>query len=472
MEKGIVGNKKMDTWIVSLQQKIASDIYLFLLFTLLLFCPIIFLQPSIHGNDGVLNYVYIRSFFFDKDFDFTNEYIQFDKIKNYPYKFVDIPKSPATGHYVNRYGIGSSILWAPFFITAHLLTKVACTFNISNISPDGYTYPYVLAISIGSVFYASSGLLLLYLLCKNLFKKKYAFLAVIAIFFCSPLFFYTYFHPSMSHANSFFLISALLFILKKLDKENSTFLYVLSGIISGLIVVTRFQDITFLAILPIFFLYQIKHSRNRNQNINSNLLLNKKYFVSFRVISRLILGLIPFAIILFPQMYVWHYLYGSYIAGPMPYLQYSDFSLVRPIHFFQILFSSLHGVFFWHPLLLIGVIGLFIGVGERWLVKAGIIGFLLNVYLLSCWEVWYGGASYGNRMFISSLPIIAFGFANIFNRLKNKLNETVIIIIIILFIFWNFGLMYQYGKNMIPHQDYISYKTLITNFIEIIRSGL
>ena len=174
--------------------------FLYLTLLALIICPVFLLCPSIRGNDGVLNYVYLRSLFFDGDLNFSNEYEEFDRLKNYSFKFSEKPTSPKTGLKVNRYGIGSSILWAPFFLVGHLI----CSAFFPS-QANGYTFPYEFSISIASVFYVSIALLIIFKWLTKYFKERAVFWSIIFILFSTPLVFYTYFHPSMSHANSFFL---------------------------------------------------------------------------------------------------------------------------------------------------------------------------------------------------------------------------------------------------------------------------
>jgi hypothetical protein len=78
------------------------------------------LRPSIHGNDGVGNYVYLASLLGDGD----NDYARFDELKRYPYiRFSELPVDPLTGRPGNRYGIGSALLWSPFVLAAHASLK-------------------------------------------------------------------------------------------------------------------------------------------------------------------------------------------------------------------------------------------------------------------------------------------------------------------------------------------------------------
>jgi len=163
-----------------------------------------------------------------------------------------------------------------------------------------------------------------------------------------------------------------------------------------------------------------------------------------------------------PQLLAWKILYGSCFAGPMPYLEnYSEFHLLRPQFALEVLFSSNHGLFFWHPLLLLGVMGLWFG-------KMRLAGFFLGFfaatwYLTACWQVWYAGASFGNRLYLSILMVFAVGAATMFSRWRKRGIRLMWTAVLILGILWNGGLLIQYATGMIPRQGNIAVKSLITN---------
>jgi hypothetical protein len=428
------------------------DKYLLTLAVLLVAAVLFFLSPSIRGNDGVLNYVYLRSIFFDRDLDFANEYACFDSIKRYEFKFADIPTSPLTGRPVNRYGIGSAILWTPFFLVAHGATTLLKMMG-STLSADGYSFPYVLAISIGSALYASLGILLIFMFLTRYYPRADSFIAALLMWLATPLVFYMYFHPSMSHAHSFFLSAAFIYVYFSPLPLSRLLQWGLLGFLAGLLVATRFQDATLLIIPLAGEIYKaVGHGRDKPHAASGQTIL--PYFV----------GLLAFFIVFSPQLLAWKYLYGSYLSGPAPYLQYEGFDLCRPRFVLKVLFSSRHGLLFWHPVLLAGLIGLALRLRQYTLEKVLLfVGFLATLYLVSTWAIWHAGASFGHRMFISVLPISAFGLASLVNSARRVLPRTLLIFLICAIILWNFGLIVQYATGMVPRQAHVSLRTVVRN---------
>jgi hypothetical protein len=85
-----------------------------------LLIPFLFM-PWIHGNAGVRNYAYLRSFWLDGDLDLRNEVEHFRSTGEYTLPIEDDPRTQRPG---NALGIGSAILWSPFFLTGHLVALV------------------------------------------------------------------------------------------------------------------------------------------------------------------------------------------------------------------------------------------------------------------------------------------------------------------------------------------------------------
>ena len=421
--------------------------FLFLIILEILFA-VVLLSPSIHGSDGVGNFVYLRSLVVDHNIDFTNEYEYFDATKEYPFKFKEFGLT-RTGKPVNRYGIGSSVLWAPFYIAVYNVRAILNIFDYK-FSLEGYEYPFILAVAIGTAVYGSLGLIIIYLLLRLYFKPFLSFLAVLSFWLCSPAIFYMHLHPSMSHIPSFFLISTFYYLFFKRIYQIKPHKYIRLGILFSLAVMTRYQEI--IHIIPFIAALIILTIKLRAEN---NPKLKK---IPYSVVSFVIAVIVTFI----PQMIVWKYLNGSFFSGPSPYLDYGT-NLLKPIHILDVMFSSKNGLFFYHPFLLIAVLGLIIYLRKEWVISfIFLLAFFCTLYLIGCWAVWFAGASFGHRMFVSLGIIFAFGFAGFY---KYILKENRIIIIILLFIFflWNVGLIVQYSTKMIPHQDYVSFRTIAHN---------
>ena len=82
---------------------------------------------------------------------------------------------------------------------------------------------------------------------------------------------------------------------------------------------------------------------------------------------------------------------------------------------FQRTIFSYERAFLWTPVTLLAFIGLFFWKDIRriWF----IVVFLLAVIVVGSWSTWWQGASYSGRMFVSVLPVLAFGLASLYKKL-------------------------------------------------------
>ncbi|MFC1711918.1 hypothetical protein ACFLZ1_05055 [Patescibacteria group bacterium] len=359
---------------------------------------------AVYG-DGHYYYSYARSVIIDQDLDFENELEYFGR---------NIVKT-TTGKTVNIYSPGAPLLWTPFFIAAHIFSSVLNYFQ--PVSTDGYGIIYQLFIGIGCIIYSFLGLFLCYLTNRCFFSEKISLLAVFFIWLASNLFFYTTLDPLNSHSASFFMSSIFLYLLfGKGKKTNAT--YFLLGIIVALLGLIRIQNLIF--VVPVLL------GKVRNLKVWFK---TKIYFALALVIGFL------------PQLWLWNFLYGEYKS---PYLAIGhSFNWLKP-NIFLVLFSNNNGLFYFSPVLFFTIIGLLLLYKKQaYIVVSGILLFLIQLYIISSWSVWWGGASYGNRMFISLMPFFMLGMANLLSILK-KVNYKYIVFIGVVFVALNFYSIYKF----------------------------
>lgn len=420
-----------------------------MLLCLMLIASFVFVtRPSIHGNDGVQNYSYLRSLRFDKNLDFSNEYDYYMSREADWFDKKLIPRDPVTDLPINLYGVGSSILWAPWVLWADGILYAAERAGKSlPYQRDGYSLPYQLAVGFASSFYASLGLWLLFLTLRRMRSESEASWAIIPIWLASPLFFYMYLHPSMSHANSFFL-AALLFTLYVSNSEGKGRWFLL-GLIAGLLTITRFQDgilLLSLVVGEVWNFWSTPSGKGR--------WLIKRF-------GYYLLWILAFSIAVTPQLFAWHQLQGSWYSGPRAYLDQGSFSLLRPDHVAEVLFSGRHGLFYWHPALVLAIAGLLVAgqfLREKLMALSVFAG---QTWVVASWSIWWAGASFGHRMFISVLPFLAVGAMVTIGR--KGFVGFVLKSLVVLLVIWNFGCVIQYGYGWVSRQQAVSYKELARN---------
>ncbi len=335
-------------------------------------------------GDGRFYYSYARSLVVDGDFDFSNEMEYFGEPRILT----------KTGMVANKYSIGPAIFWLPGFLIAHLLVR-----------GDGYSHLYQILVGLNSVFWGILGLWLCWRTACRYFSEKNALLATLGIWLATNLFFYTAVDPINSHPVSFFVASLLAYLIfgDKLRRLE------ILGLLVGILGMIRAQDLIFS--LPVG-IYLLKKKINIIKTIN---------FIIF-----IILGFLP-------QILIWKYIYGEFAS---PYLLGGEkFNWQNP-QIFGILFGQNNGLFYYSPILLFALLGFyFLFQKNRLLSLTGIFLFLAQTYLISSWHIWWGGAAYGGRMFVSLMPFFSLGLAAVLERIRNL---GIKIMILIAFITINF----------------------------------
>ncbi len=319
----------------------------------------LFLNKTVYG-DGVFYYSWLRSIVVDRDIDFTNEYERFKMTQ---------PPTPS-GLPGNKYSVGPPLLWATDYVWTHLLSR-----------KTGYEFNYQFFVGLDGVLAAVVGLVLLFRLLTTFFPTSASILTTLAVAFATNLFFYGSLDTVNSHAASFLAATIFLNLLLTPKRLNSFLL----GLFLGIVGLMRSQDLVYaLALIP----YWKKLS-------------SKTLVVGF---------LIGFA----PQLVAWQALYGKFWMSP--YLSnYEGFNFWEH-HILEVLFSYRNGLFFWTPILALGLVGLWVNKLNGWL-KAIVF---VQIFLVSTWSMWWQGASYSGRMFVSVLPLFALGIAHVFTWLWKK----------------------------------------------------
>jgi len=294
-------------------------------------------------------------------------------------------------HYpANKYSIGSAIAWSIPFIAINILLS----FFHHN---DGYNTIYQLAIGIWSITFVFTGIYFLKKTLELFFNNSVAVLVCLFIFFGTNLLFYGAVDVINSHSASFFSASLFVYFwLKEKTNKNA----VISGFFLGFLSLIRVQDIVFI-ILPLttFFL-------KRKSNL--------RYFF---------LVVITTLVTYFPQLLIWHFLWGTWYVNP--YLFHESFNFFQP-NIPGVLFNARSGLFLWTPIIILCLTGLIAFAKEN--KKTGIpllLLFLTELYVVSSWSIWWQGASYSGRMFVSSLPLFAIGLGYLLSMKKFQKIVTV-----------------------------------------------
>jgi hypothetical protein len=415
-----------------------------LLALFLVLTPVL-LTPWIHGTDGVGYYVYVRSSVIDRDLNFTNEYAHY--VKLFPY--VTYSHDPNTGLIVNQYLVGTAIAWAPFFLIGHMLAAPL------GYSADGYSAPYVVAVSFGSSVYAFLAVLFAYKFSKRYFTPKDSILSAIGIWFASSLPYYMWLDPSLSHSVSAFLVSAFLYVTCAWNPKRGYVRWALAGALLGLMGITRPADLAF-AVIPIFTLSKFKKQTLENgwrsfTLSNSHLAFPATIFLA-----------------LLPQFVVWKVLRGTFFPSVAALVSISGSWTAQAIVLTpRVFLSPLHGLFYWTPITAFGVAGALLMVRERNTRSLGagiLVAILIEAVLVNGWSFWYAPASFGERFFVNATAPLVLGLAGFVKEARTRIRSNWATYgLLSLLILWNAGLLIQYGIGLIGPNDPESYPSVAYN---------
>jgi len=417
------------------------------------------LNPWVRG-DGVGYYAYARAPLIEHSLDFTHDYQQANT--SFRENRLDENGQPRaefrtrTGHIENHFTVGPAMLWAPFLLIAHAGVLFARALG-STVAADGFSTPYRIAMALATAIYGFLGLLISFRLARKYVDETWALLATLAIWWASSLPVYMYFNPSWSHAHSAFVVALFLWYWHETRDARSLPQWILLGAIGGLMLDVYYANVMLFIILPLEALREYS-------------LAWRKATPSTPSVLQLLTRHIAFAVTLFvcmlPTFIAHRIVYGSIFETG--YIPIRDWFWSSP-YLLSVLFSSNHGLFSWTPILLFAVIGLF--AFWRSVPRTGLAflaATLAFYYFIASYPDWAGISSYGSRFFVSLTPLFILGLAVFMDRFTRLFRTRGAALaaasaFLAFFVFWNAGLMFQWGTHLIPARGPVSFSEMIRN---------
>ena len=423
---------------------------------LLFFLSLPLINPIVHG-DGVGYFAYVRapliehSLHFEEDWRHAN--LNFSQSRTRPNGELAPEEYTVTGYVSNQFSVGPAILWLPFLLIAHLLVLFLNLLGMS-IAASGFSFPYLVAMALGTAVYGFLGLLLSFLLARRYLDERWAFLATVGIWWGSSLPVYMYFNPAWSHAHSVFAVALFLWYWDRTRAIRSTTQWAVLGLISGLMLDIYFPNGVFLLLPLIESLHGYWTGLKLQPRAAGTLFLQNLVFVAAICVAFL------------PTLITRRIIFGGYLRfGSYSSLSW-DWSAP---YWFSVLFSANHGLLSWTPLLALALIGLFFTPREgRTIALYLAVAVAAFYYLISSYPFWHGMSSYGNRFLISLTPIYVFGLAALLQYFAQLLSRPRLALLLstgILgcFILWNLGMIYQWGAHLVPVRGPISFPEAVHN---------
>jgi hypothetical protein len=448
-----------------------------LIFTVLFLLSLPLVTTRIYASDEVQYFSYLRSLWFDRDVSFENEYRHFydSGVVHYPgFHETFLERQTATGRRETFATMGSALLWSPFYAVADVTVRVRRALGDSSIAADGYSQPYVSAVAYGSAVYGWLSLVVSMVIARRLFGDltitpkggmTLALIAAIAIWIGTPLFFYMYIAPPMSHACSAFATALFVLTWLRVRERWSLRGLIALGALAALLAMMREQDV-FVAIGPaidwLVTLVRRMRARGAAGAVGAGGAGDETPWM--RLVVNAAAGVAAFAIAYAPQLMAYVAINGQ----PTPSrLVARKMSWMSP-HALQVLGSPRHGLLFWTPLILLSLAGLACLVFMRDDHEANrrdpdrlrIVGICLllmvaaQVYVSGSVESWTVAGAFGQRRFVGLSPIFAIGLVAFLRAVPAQALwwRRAALTVGTVAVWWNLGLMAQFGAGLMDRQ--------------------
>jgi hypothetical protein len=258
---------------------------------------------------------------------------------------------------------------------------------------------------------------------------------------------------TFSHAYSFFLVASLVALTDRWWMHPTTGVSLAIGAISALIVLTRHTNAIFLLMVPLYGIGSWPDVRRRIAA-----LWGRRVQVACMV-AVASLGVLP-------QLAIYRAATGSWFITPYGGLDVG-FNFRAP-HLVGVLFGPQKGLFFWSPVLLLAVAGLFVASGwARSFVLPAIVILALDTYLIASWSDWQFGGSFGHRAFTDGFGLLAILLAAFFAWVAERPRLVAAVAVVTsLAVLLSTAQMLQYWMGVLPIADttWDQYRALFLRF--------
>ena len=352
-------------------------------------------QSSIRGWDGAFYYFWLRSAAIEGDFDFSKD-LRYCNTMSLPAREEALRDTPRTsiGLFPNKYPIGWALLEAPWYVAADTTARLVNALG-GQVRRDGWQPLYQVFLIAGQIVYAAGGLWLAYRFVAGILPPTLAVCGVVLGWMCSPLAYYQIIDLAMSHNVMFFALIVSYYFAGKLRDDPARWRYwVAVGLGCAFVILARYQGAVMLLFPGAVCLQAVWRDRRCWRGMACGVTAS----------------LVPLAL----QALAWKAVYGSYLL-----YTYKDegFNWAHP-HLYEVLFSPYHGLFNWHPALLVGFLGFAAWAvttprrTEAWCFAASL---LLMTYVNGSWWCWWFGDAFGSRAFEGCTLYAMLGFGWLLN---------------------------------------------------------
>lgn len=331
------------------------------------------------------------------------------------YQLSDAPN----GNRVIKYPVGIAIMTLPFFVLGHLYALVF------GYTPDGFSAPYQWMVLIANWFYVIVGFIYSRKLLLRYFSIKITGLILIILFLGTNYLYMATLQTGISHVPLFALYAMSLYFTAKWHDSPTYKRSAILGLFIGLMIIVRHVEILFL-IVPIFW------------KVNSFKSFFNKYFQLVKYeLPKLLLFSICIIAVGSIQLFYWKSVTGDWL-----FYSYDNpgegFDFLNP-YTFEYLFSFRKGWLLYTPLMILGVLGIFLTIKKKYEFGIGLLLFFcLNIWVISSWSCWWYAGSFSQRGIIQSYPILALGIGVLLSMMNwTRIRKIIGLIVVFLLVMLN-----------------------------------
>jgi hypothetical protein len=312
---------------------------------------------------------------------------------------------------------GMAIFYLPFFLLGH---GSAALFGYPM---DGFSEPYQFCLVIGGVVYTIIGLIFLRKILLNFYTEKISALVILIIVFATN---YSH-HLTIKNLETvnilFMLMTILIWFTIKWHKEHKTKQLIAIALSVALMTLVKPSEV-FALFIPLFW------------NVSSRAGFKEKRALIWKHRKQFLIAIGLAVMIFVPQLFYWYKKTGSFIFDSY---QNAGVGLdFRHPYIFEVLFSYKKGWLIYTPIMILGLIGLYLIYRKQKEIRLALLFyFLISFYVLASWTEWWYGAAFSCRPVITAYPILAIGLGALLVELKSRTLKISVAVFALLCTFMN-----------------------------------
>jgi len=347
---------------------------------------------------------------------------QWDILNRYDAAPPDQAYRHESGNMVMKYSVGLALQYLPFFLIADAIAP------LTNYPADGFSRPYQLAISIGSLLMACVGLWFLRLALRKYFNDGVVAWVLVTIVLATNYLDYASIDHAMSHNYLFTWYAVLIILSERYWKTPGIRVAAAIGAVTGLMALTRPTEVMAILLPALWGISSLSDVGHRWSFFKTH---PKHLFAAIGAF--MCIGAV--------QVVYWKYATGDWIVYSY---QDQSFSWFSP-HLINGLFSYRAGWLIYTPVMFLSLIGFYsLRKKNKALFYPLLVVAVVFMYITWSWDIWWYGGSLGQRAMVQIYPVLAFPLAASLERcMQSRHLRVTLFAVLVGCIYYNLWLTHQ-----------------------------